>query len=646
MREKARLEPRYAELVYDGLWYSPLQARRSTRSSTRRQRVRDRRGAAAARAGPLLRGRPARRRAASTTTTSPPTTPTTRSATRTPPASCGCGASSVETWSRRQGPGADVSDRRRDREPARPLWHGRFGEGPADELLAFTVSLPFDRRLAADDLAGSRAHVRDARRGSGCSPTTSATAVLAALDRVEDELADGTFAFVPTDEDIHTAIERRVTELAGAGRRQAAHRPQPQRPGRHRPAALRATRGLATVAARVARAAAGAARPRRARPATSTSRATPTCSAPSRCCSRTTCSRTSGRSARDVDRLARRRRPRRRVAARRRRARRLVAAARPRRRRRRRSASPRRFENSLDAVSDRDFVAEALFVAALAQVHLSRIGEEIVLWSTEEFGFLRLADAYATGSSMLPQKKNPDIAELARGKAGRLIGDLTGLPRHAEGPAARVQPRPPGGQGAAVRRARHSAASRCGAIAGLLATADVRRPTAMQAAADGPHVAADRPRRVAGRSRACRSARRTPSSARWCGSRSNAASPLDELVADRARPRARRARAARAGRGGAAPHDAGRRGPAPVAAQLAQARGTARRPGAAGSTARVTRPLPRSFYDRDSLRARARCCSTRCSSRDRRRRAPRGAHRRGRGVPRVRRPGQPRVPRA
>jgi argininosuccinate lyase len=85
------------------------------------------------------------------------------------------------------------------------------------------------------------------------------------------------------------------------------------------------------------------------------------------------------------------------------------------------------FANSLDAVSDRDFVAEALFVAALTQIHLSRLGEEIVLWSTEEFGFIRLADAFSTGSSMLPQKKNPDIAELARGKAGRLIGDLTGF---------------------------------------------------------------------------------------------------------------------------------------------------------------------------------------------------------------------------
>jgi argininosuccinate lyase len=86
-----------------------------------------------------------------------------------------------------------------------------------------------------------------------------------------------------------------------------------------------------------------------------------------------------------------------------------------------------RFENSLDAVSDRDFVAESLFDLALLGVHLSRIGEEIVVFSTEEFGFLRLDDAWATGSSMLPQKKNPDVAELARGKAGRLIGHLTGF---------------------------------------------------------------------------------------------------------------------------------------------------------------------------------------------------------------------------
>jgi len=83
--------------------------------------------------------------------------------------------------------------------------------------------------------------------------------------------------------------------------------------------------------------------------------------------------------------------------------------------------------NSMDAVADRDFVAEFLFIAALTGVHLSRLGEEWVLWTSEEFGFAQLDDAYATGSSMLPQKKNPDIAELARAKTGRLIGHLAGF---------------------------------------------------------------------------------------------------------------------------------------------------------------------------------------------------------------------------
>jgi argininosuccinate lyase len=82
--------------------------------------------------------------------------------------------------------------------------------------------------------------------------------------------------------------------------------------------------------------------------------------------------------------------------------------------------------NSMDAVSDRDFVVEFLFVAALLGVHLSRYGEEVVLWNTSEFGWVTLDDAFSTGSSIMPQKKNPDIAELARGKAGRLIGHVTG----------------------------------------------------------------------------------------------------------------------------------------------------------------------------------------------------------------------------
>jgi argininosuccinate lyase len=84
-------------------------------------------------------------------------------------------------------------------------------------------------------------------------------------------------------------------------------------------------------------------------------------------------------------------------------------------------------ENSIDAVSDRDFAAEFLFCAAMIGIHLSRLGEEVVLWTTREFRWVELDDAYATGSSIMPQKKNPDVAELARGKSGRLVGNLTGL---------------------------------------------------------------------------------------------------------------------------------------------------------------------------------------------------------------------------
>ncbi|WP_036967398.1 argininosuccinate lyase, partial [Promicromonospora kroppenstedtii] len=84
-------------------------------------------------------------------------------------------------------------------------------------------------------------------------------------------------------------------------------------------------------------------------------------------------------------------------------------------------------ENSIDGTASRDVTAEFAFVAAMIGVDLSRISEEIILWNTKEFGFVRLDDAYSTGSSIMPQKKNPDIAELARGKAGRVIGDLTGL---------------------------------------------------------------------------------------------------------------------------------------------------------------------------------------------------------------------------
>lgn len=303
------------------------------------------------------------------------------------------------------------------------LWHGRFAEAPADALLAFTVSLPFDRALAPDDLAGSRAHV-GMLASVGILTVEERDEVLAALDTVARELATGAFTFAPTDEDIHTAVERRVTELAGpAGAKLHTGRSRNdqvaldlrlfvRRAGREVAGSLHE---LQSVLARRATDAGDVYLPGY----THLQRAQPVLLAHHLLAHVWAI-------ARDVDRMF--------DALDRADVSPLGAGALAG------SSLPldpagtaatlgfeRPFDNSLDAVSDRDFVAEVLFVLALAQVHLSRLGEEIVLWSSEEFGFARLADAYATGSSMLPQKKNPDIAELARGKAGRVIGELTGL---------------------------------------------------------------------------------------------------------------------------------------------------------------------------------------------------------------------------
>ena len=169
------------------------------------------------------------------------------------------------------------------------------------------------------------------------------------------------------------------------------------------------------------------------------------------------------------------------------------------------------FANSLDAVSDRDFVAEALFDLALLGIHLSRLGEEWVLWTSEEFGFARLDDAYATGSSMLPQKKNPDIAELARGKAGRLIGNLTGLLATLKGlPLAYNRDLQEDKEPLFDSVDQVSLA--LVAIAGMIDTATFV-PERMAAAADAETTCGHRPRRVAGRAAARRSATPTPSSA-------------------------------------------------------------------------------------------------------------------------------------
>jgi argininosuccinate lyase len=364
------------------------------------------------------------------------------------------------------------------------LWEGRLGGDTADEVLAFTVSLAYDRRLAPDDLDGSRAHVRGLGR-AGVLDSGEVAVLLAALDRVQEELASGTFGFQPGDEDIHTAVERRVTEIAGdVGAK--LHTGRSRNDQIATDLRLYARRELLAVARRVlALQDVLAQRSVEAADAylpgyTHLQRAQPVLLAHHLLAHGWALARDVDRLVHTVDRLD--------VSP-------LGAGALAG------SSLPldpdgvaadlgfaNRFENSLDAVSDRDFVAEALFDLALLGVHLSRIGEELVIWSSEEFGFASLDDAFATGSSMLPQKKNPDVAELARGKTGRLIGNLTGLLATLKGlPLAYnrdlQEDKEP------LFDALDTVISALKAVEGLVATTtfDTER---MRRAADGPAVAA------------------------------------------------------------------------------------------------------------------------------------------------------------
>ena len=303
------------------------------------------------------------------------------------------------------------------------LWHGRFAGGPADALMAYTVSLPFDRRMWRDDVTGSVAHGRGLAR-VGLLTGEERVAILAALDRVVEEMESDTFVFVESDEDIHTAIERRVTEIAGpAGGKLHTARSRNDQVAtdlrlwckRELREVARGLHALQQVLLERALDAGDTYLPGY----THLQRAQPVLLAHHLLAHGWTLARDVDRLLATIERLD--------VSP-------LGAGALAG------SSLPidpvgtaadlgfaKAFDNSLDAVSDRDFVAEAVFDLALIGVHLSRIGEEWVLWTSGEFGFARLDDGYATGSSMLPQKKNPDIAELARGKSGRLIGNLTGL---------------------------------------------------------------------------------------------------------------------------------------------------------------------------------------------------------------------------
>lgn len=304
------------------------------------------------------------------------------------------------------------------------LWGGRFAGGPSDALTELSRSTHFDWRLARHDVRGSQAHAR-VLHAAGLLTDDELAGMLDALARLDADVAAGTFGPEPADEDVHTALERGLIERAGAelgGKLRAGRSRNDQIATLVRMylrASARQVGGLVLdlVDALVGQAAAHPGAPMPGR--THLQHAQPVLLAHHLLAH-------AWPLLRDVERW---------VDWDRRAARSpygsgalagsslgLDPAA---------VAADLGFdgpvENSIDGTASRDVVAEFAFVSAMTAVDLSRLAEEVILWATKEFGFVRLDDAYSTGSSIMPQKKNPDVAELARGKAGRLIGDLTGL---------------------------------------------------------------------------------------------------------------------------------------------------------------------------------------------------------------------------
>ena len=304
------------------------------------------------------------------------------------------------------------------------LWGGRFSGGPAEALAALSKSTDFDWRLARHDIAGSRAHARALHRAQLLDDQQLAD-MLAALDQLENDVVSGDFLPAAADEDVHTALERGLLERAGAdlgGRLRAGRSRNDQIATlirRYlRQEAREITRLLLDVVdALVSQAAAHPNAPMPGR--THLQSAQPVLLAHSLLAH-------AWPLLRDIERLADWDK---RAALSPYGSGALAGSSLgldPQE-----VASELGFSgsvpNSIDGTSARDVVAEFSFVTAMIGVDLSRLAEEIILWATKEFDVVRLDDAYATGSSIMPQKKNPDVAELARGKSGRLIGNLTGL---------------------------------------------------------------------------------------------------------------------------------------------------------------------------------------------------------------------------
>jgi argininosuccinate lyase len=303
------------------------------------------------------------------------------------------------------------------------MWGGRFSDKPAELMQAINVSIGFDRRLAAQDLEGSRAHAAMLQK-TGVITSEDAAQILGGLETIGAEMAAGTFPFREEYEDIHMNVEARLRELIGpaAGRLHTARSRNDQvaldfrmwvREACDRThAQIRAlqTALIAKAQPHAATLMPGFTHLQPAQPVTFGHHLMAYVEMFGRDASRFADARTRmnesplgaaalAGSPFPIDRQ-------------------MTAHA---------LGFDRPAANSLDAVADRDFALEALAAASITGIHLSRLAEEIVVWMTPQFGFINLTDAFTTGSSIMPQKKNPDAAELVRAKAGRLLASFTQL---------------------------------------------------------------------------------------------------------------------------------------------------------------------------------------------------------------------------
>lgn len=307
--------------------------------------------------------------------------------------------------------------------PEKKAWGGRFEGSTERSAEEFTTSLPFDRRLWEEDLRGSIAHARMLAE-QGIISDEDAERIEEGLSEIYRAIRDGEFEFDDADEDIHMAVERALLDRVGpaGGRLHTARSRNDQVALDTRMYAKRAAAELteAVTSLRVALLDKALAHPDAVMPGyTHLQKAQPILLAHHLLAYVWMLGRDAVRlrhawEAADSMPLG--------SAA-------LAGTTFPvdRDSVAERLGFGRVSENSMDSVSDRDFVLDLVYACTVVMVHLSRLAEELVLWSTEEFAFVTVDDGFATGSSIMPQKKNPDVAELVRGKVGRAVGDLTSL---------------------------------------------------------------------------------------------------------------------------------------------------------------------------------------------------------------------------